>query len=176
MLELSAPIHTTLLICRWIVQCHFNFQRLVARSNISVSYCCWREHPYGHLASKNSLDLLYITDQWRSQALKLGWAERIWGRKSPSGVRGGAQVGVCMGAIGRTPRSHVINRQLAVWNAFLRRFVAESVFRLPPTLPKKLPGSARILRPKTTEAGWERAHPWLYATVTDRFIGEFKGD
>jgi len=107
--------------------------------------------------------------QWCSQALKSGWAQGVCGTEVLQ--RGpGAEPWWVSGGIGRSPQKPDVYREFAVWNALIRKFVAESVLHLPPTPspPKKLFGSARIPWPNTAgagwaraHAGWARAHPWV---------------
>ena len=86
--------------------------------------------------------------QWRSQALKPGWAQGVWGTEVPPvGSRGGAPVEVW----GRSLQKPDIYKQFAAVKCFLHRFIAESVLHLsvPTHLKKQLFGSTRMLATAT---------------------------
>ena len=98
--------------------------------------------------------------QWRSQALKSGWAQRVWGTEVP---QRGPGVEPRWRSGGKASRSQIYTNNLQLSNAFLRRFVTESVLHLSlPHPQKKLFESVRIPWPNTAGAGWARTHhPWL---------------
>jgi len=110
--------------------------------------------------------------QWRSQALKSGWAHGVWGWKSASRVQGRSSGG----GLGRSSQKSDIYKQFAV-NVIMYvqsdsvrcicRSVAESVLHLPyPPPPKNL----RICANPTAGAGYKHRCPpvstRLYATGT----------
>jgi len=74
-----------------------------------------------------------------------------------------------MGVWGKAPRSQIYTDSLQLSNAFLRRFVAESILHLPLLPPKNssdLCESHDSTVNRAGRAGWARAHPWLrYATA-----------
>jgi len=68
--------------------------------------------------------------QWHRQALKSGWAQRVWGTEVPQWGPGAD----------REPRwgwSQICTDSLQLANAFLCRFVAESILHLPNPPPQK---------------------------------------
>jgi len=88
------------------------------------------------------------------------------GRKSPSTVQGQSPGG----GLGMKPPE----ASLQLSNAFLCRFVAESVLHLP-LLPKKTLQTCANAMPNTAGAEWSCAHPWLCYCISykDSFPSNF---
>jgi len=72
--------------------------------------------------------LLLYCCQWRSQSLKSGWAQEVWGTEVSQRGPGAESR---WGSAGEAPRSQIYTNYLQLSNVFLRRFVAESVLHLP---------------------------------------------
>jgi len=103
--------------------------------------------------------------QWRSQGLEVGWAQRVWGRKSHSGIQRQSSGG----GLGAPPEARYAYTICSGQTHFHYVFIEDirCTFRLmrsllpPPPLLQKLFEFVQISRPTLAEVGWARAPPWL---------------
>jgi len=116
--------------------------------------------------------------QWLSKGLEVGWAQEVWGRKSPAGSRGRAR----WVSGGEAPRSQICIYNLQWTNAFSwcvhRRYTvylqahAESATYPHLYSSKKLFKFVQISRSTLAEVGWTRAHP-CPTVATPLFVCQF---
>jgi len=118
------------------------------------------------MADEHGTSPMYITSGvarlWSQGGHRGSGGRELWGTEVPSGVQWQSPGE----GLGQSPRSQIYTNNLQLSNAFLRRFVAESILHL--SLPPKKPfGSARIPWPNTAGSGWAHAQlPTHHTQVT----------
>ena len=116
---------------------------------------------------------VWCVQQWRSKALKSGWAEGTWGRKSPSRVQERSP-----GQRRSGGEARYIQTISSCQNAFLCRFVAESFLHLLPLLTPSSKNFGSVPIPWRGRVGWARAHPllryWCPPLYTVAYFNVFK--